>query len=104
MLEAVRRNALILPNRDLDDGKETSASEYSLADEAYATLLAKLSKQSFEGTSPELRDNIITFYADLSLPIETRRSGPLAGRPDRYRPAEGHEEPHCGPSCLLIWP
>jgi hypothetical protein len=73
MLEAVRRNALILPNRDLDDGKETSASEYSLADEAYATLLAKLSKQSFEGTSPELRDNIITFYADLSLPIETRK-------------------------------
>jgi hypothetical protein len=73
MLEAVGRNALILPNRDLDDGKETSASEYSLADEAYATLLAKLSKQSFEGTSPELRDNIITFYADLSLPIETRK-------------------------------
>jgi hypothetical protein len=84
MLEAVSRNALVLPDRDLDDGKETSASEYSLADEAYATLLAKLSEQRFEGTSPELRDNIIAFYADLSLPIETmkdsaRWQGVLAG-------------------------
>jgi len=72
MLEAVRRDALVLPNRDLDDGKETSASEYTLADEAYAALLAKLTELHFEGTSPELRDNIIAFYADLSLPIKTR--------------------------------
>ena len=72
MLEAVRRDALMLPNRDLDDGKETSASEYTLADEAYAALLAKLTELHFEGTSPELRDNIIAFYADLSLPIKTR--------------------------------
>ena len=72
MLEAVRRDALVLPNRDLDDGKETSASEYTLADEAYAALLAKLTELHFEGTSLELRDNIIAFYADLSLPIKTR--------------------------------
>jgi len=72
MLEAVRRDALVLPNRDLDDGKETSASEYTLADEAYAALLAKLTELHFEATSPELRDNIIAFYADLSLPIKTR--------------------------------
>jgi hypothetical protein len=74
MLEALRRGALVLPNRDLDDGKETSASEYMLADEAYADLLAKLSEQKFDGTSPELRENIIAFYADLSLPIETRKN------------------------------
>jgi hypothetical protein len=73
MLEEVRAGTLVLPNRDLDDGKETSASEYTLADEAYASLLAKLTAQKFDGTSPELRDNILAFYADLSLPIETRR-------------------------------
>ena len=72
MLEALRRDALVLPNRDLDDGKETRASEYTLADEAYAALLAKLTELHFEGTSPELRDNVIAFYADLSLPIKTR--------------------------------
>jgi hypothetical protein len=73
MLNALRRDSLVLPNRDLDDGKETSASEYTLADETYATLLLNLTTQKFEGTSPELRDNIIAFYADLSLPIETRK-------------------------------
>jgi zinc dependent phospholipase C len=77
MLEALRRDALVLPNRDLDDGEETSASEYSLADEAYATLMAELLERKFEGTSPELRDNIIAFYADLSLPIETRKTPAL---------------------------
>ena len=73
MLDALRRDSLVLPNRDLDDGKETGASEYTLADEAYATLLAKLAEQNFHGTSPELRNNIMEFYADLSLPIETRK-------------------------------
>ncbi len=73
MLEEVRAGTLVLPNRDLDDGKETSASEYTLADEAYASLLAKLTAEKFDGTSPELRDNILAFYADLSLPIETRK-------------------------------
>jgi hypothetical protein len=64
---------LILPNRDLDDGNQTSGSEYSLADEAYASLLAKLTARRFDGTSPELRANILAFYADLSLPVETRK-------------------------------
>lgn len=77
MVEAVRRDALLLPNRDLDDGKDTSASEYTLADEAYATLLAELLERRFEGTSPELRENIIAIYADLSLPIETRKTPAL---------------------------
>ncbi len=77
MLETVRRDALVLPNRDLDDGKDTSASEYSLADEAYATLLAELLERGFEGTSPELRDNIMAFYSDLSLPIGTKKTPAL---------------------------
>jgi hypothetical protein len=72
-LEQLRQGALVLPNRDLDDGKGTSASEYTLADEAYASLLGKLTQQEPDGTSPELRDNIIAFYGDLTLPIETKK-------------------------------
>jgi len=72
-LKHLREGALVLPNRDLDDGKETNASEYTLADEAYASLLAKLAERKFDGTLPELRGNIIAFYGDLSLPIETRK-------------------------------
>lgn len=74
LLEQVRAGTLALPNYDLDDGKKTIAAEYSLADETYASLLARLSARKFEGTSPQLRDNILAFYADLSMPIETRKN------------------------------
>jgi hypothetical protein len=35
--------------------------------------LAQLSERKFELTSPELRDNILHFYSDLSIPIETKK-------------------------------
>jgi zinc dependent phospholipase C len=73
MLEEVRKGTLVLPNCDLDDGKTTNAGEYTIADETYARLLAKLTVEKFDAMSPELRDNILTFYSDLSMPIETRR-------------------------------
>jgi len=72
-LEEVHTGKLVLPNCDLDDGKITTAAEYTLADETYANLLAKLEAQKFDGTSPQLRHNILEFYSDLSLPIETRK-------------------------------
>lgn len=74
LLEQVRAGTLALPNYDLDDGKKTIAAEYSLADETYASFLARLSARRFESTSPQLRDNILAFYADLSMPIETRKN------------------------------
>jgi hypothetical protein len=33
-----------------------------------------LSKQKFNQTSPELRDNILQFYSDLALPIDTKKN------------------------------
>ncbi|MFZ0747104.1 MAG: zinc dependent phospholipase C family protein [Terracidiphilus sp.] len=71
-LEEVRTGTPVLPNRDLDDGEMTAAAEYTLADKTYANLLAKLAEGKFQGTSPELRDNILAFYSNLSLPIETK--------------------------------
>jgi hypothetical protein len=71
-LEAVRTDNLVLPNCDLDSGKPTQAAEYSLTDEAYAKMLAQLSERKFDRMSPDLRDNILLFYSDLSLPIETK--------------------------------
>ncbi len=72
-LEQVRTDTLVLPNCDLDSGNPTQAAEYSLTDDAYAKLLAQLSGRKFDRTSPELRDNILQFYSDLSLPIETKK-------------------------------
>ena len=72
-LKAVRTDSIVLPNCDLDSGKETKASEYSLADDAYAKLLAQLSERKFDRATTELRANILEFYSDLSLPIETKK-------------------------------
>jgi len=75
-LEEVHIDALVLPNCDLDSGNATKAAEYSLTDDSYATLLAQLSARGFDRTSPALRENILQFYDDLSLPIETKKDRP----------------------------
>jgi hypothetical protein len=72
-LEQVRSNSLELANRDFDSGKPTKAAEYSLTDETYAKLLAQLAKRKFDQTTPDLRDDILHFYSDLSAPIETKK-------------------------------
>jgi hypothetical protein len=73
LLEKVRVGKLVLPNRDLDSGEITKAAEYSLADDSYAALLAELSAKQFNLTSPQLRTNILDFYSDLALPIDTKK-------------------------------
>src|SRR6201997_4492564 len=47
-LEQVRSDTLVLPNCDLDSGQPTKAAEYTLTDDAYAKLLAQLSKRNFD--------------------------------------------------------
>jgi hypothetical protein len=72
-LQQVRAGTLELTNCDFDTGQETLAAEYSLTDESYANLLGRLEERKFALTSPYLRDNILNFYADLTLPIETKK-------------------------------
>src|SRR6476660_744868 len=72
-LKQVRSDSLLLPNCDFDTGNETKAAEYSLTDETYAKLLGRLSDRKFDLTTTELRQNILHFYSDLSLPIETKK-------------------------------
>src|ERR1700737_3129690 len=72
-LEQVRTDSLKLANADLDTGKETKAAEYSLTDETYAKVLGQLAQRKFDLTSLDLRENILNFYSDLSLPLETKK-------------------------------
>jgi hypothetical protein len=74
-LEEVRDDTLVLANCDFDSGQPTKAAEYSLTDVTYAKLLARLSERKFDLASTELRDNILQFYSDLSVPIETKKDG-----------------------------
>jgi len=75
-LEQVRTGSLSLTNTDFDTGKQTTAAEYSLTDETYAKLLGQLMERKFDITSPGLRDNILKFYSDLTLPLETKKNSP----------------------------
>lgn len=72
-LEALRTNSHTFPNCDLDSGEATKAAEYSLADDTYAKLLARLSDRKFVLTTADLRDDILEFYSDPSLPNETKK-------------------------------
>lgn len=72
-LRQVGAGSLELANCDFDTGKETKAAEYSLTDDTYAKLLGQLAARKFDLTSPDLRDNILAFYSDLSLPLETKK-------------------------------
>jgi len=72
-LTQVGAGSLELANTDFDTGKETKAAEYSLTDETYAKLLGQLTARKFDLTSPDLRVNILNFYSDLSLPLETKK-------------------------------
>jgi len=65
--------SLQLRNCDLDTGEDTRAAEYSLTDDAYAKLVAKLVKRKVDLMTPSLRDNILRFYSDLSTPIATKK-------------------------------
>jgi hypothetical protein len=68
----VRADSLVLPNYDLDSGNPTKEGEYSLTDETYAKLLGQLAKSKFDHTTPELRDNVLQFYSNVSASIQTK--------------------------------
>jgi hypothetical protein len=72
-LRQVRAGRVDLVNCDFDTGKVTAAAEYSLTDDTYAKLLGQLKDRKFDLTTSDLRSNILQFYSDLSLAIETKK-------------------------------
>ena len=67
------QNGLKLADDDLDTGSPTEPGEYMLSDKTYARLLQALAQNNFAQMSPELRANILSFYADLNRPFETKK-------------------------------
>lgn len=62
-LREAKNGKLDLPNKDFDTGRDSAAGEYALADKTYARLLDDLDKRHFDQVTPELRQNILSFYA-----------------------------------------
>ncbi len=73
LLEEMKTHVPELPDRDLDDGAPTRPGEYTLADDAYAKLLTQLADKKFAQMRPELRDNILAFYANPATTVKTKR-------------------------------
>ena len=60
-------------NTNFDTGGPVEPGKYSLADKAYADLLDRLKQSQFKNMPPELRANILSYYADASLPFATKK-------------------------------
>jgi Zinc dependent phospholipase C len=73
-LHSVRNDSLVLPNCDFDSGRPTKAAEYPLTDDTYARLLGQLSNHKFDGTTGDLRANILSYYSDPSAQIHTKKN------------------------------
>jgi hypothetical protein len=73
LLIEVRDKNLHLTNTDFDTGRVTHAGEYVLTDKAYAHLLDQLAKHNFDQVSPQLKQNILTFFSDTSAPLAAKR-------------------------------
>jgi Zinc dependent phospholipase C len=72
-LNQVAGHHLHLDNRDCDTGEETRPGEYALGDKAYAKLVDKLADHGFDQVSPELRANILQYFAHADAPISDRK-------------------------------
>jgi hypothetical protein len=71
LLLAQQEDRLQLPNDNLDTGAVTGAATYRLADETYAKLL---NKTSGKPVSDALRQDLLSYYADLDRPFATKRN------------------------------
>jgi len=72
-LKQTKNEKLDLANKDFDTGREAVAGEYSLADTTYARLLDDLDKKHFDQMTPDLRQNILDFYAK-GTPIVAKKN------------------------------
>jgi hypothetical protein len=62
-----------VPNDNFDTGEVTGPGKYFMNDNVHAKLLDALAKQNFAGASPELRAELLEFYADPNAPYATKR-------------------------------
>jgi len=75
MLANVDAGNMEMANENLDAGGAMIVGKYKGADEAYAKLLGKLEDRNFYGVEPDLRENILAYYKDLSpaIPVKSTK-------------------------------
>ena len=73
LLSDERKGTLQLPNLNFDVGSETSGGKYRLNDDAHAQLLHRLAEKKFGCVSPDLRDEVLTFFASADAPYNSKK-------------------------------
>jgi hypothetical protein len=73
LLRQVASEDFRLPNVDCDTGRAPRAGEYVLSDKAYAELLDELSERGYRAITPDLRENLLAFYAEARTPAGTKK-------------------------------
>jgi zinc dependent phospholipase C len=68
------RGTLNLPNNNFDVGRATGPGVYFKNDEAHARLLAELAKKNFKSAPAEIREELLSFYANPDADYATRRN------------------------------
>jgi hypothetical protein len=74
LLTETAEGTLQLPNDNFDVGEHTAPGIYRLNDEAHAKLLDQLAEAKFAGVTPEVKAEILRFYADPDAPYATKRN------------------------------
>ncbi|HKW18501.1 MAG TPA: zinc dependent phospholipase C family protein [Terriglobales bacterium] len=74
LLAQVRDRNLNFADTDCDTGRDTHAAEYTLADDTYSHLLLDLERHNFANVSPELRNNILSYYSDPNAAYHGKRN------------------------------
>jgi Zinc dependent phospholipase C len=73
LLADERQGTLQLPNLNFDVGSETSGGKYRLNDDAHAQLLHRLAEKKFGCVSPDLRQELLSFFASADAPYDGKK-------------------------------
>jgi hypothetical protein len=74
LLGEASAGTLQLGNDNFDVGENTGPGKYRLNDEAHANLLDRLAEKNFVGASPDLRAELLHFFAEPDAPYSTKRN------------------------------
>ncbi len=66
-------HTLQLTNLNFDTGALTHGGQYDLQDQAFAFWLDKLAHDHFSTAEPPIRRTLLSFYADLNAPFDTKK-------------------------------
>lgn len=83
LLHEAEQGTLHLVNKDCDTGQDTRPGEYSLSDKTYARLLSNLADSNYQRVSPQLRADILRYYANPDAPLTTK------AKPKDWRKVQG---------------